>query len=994
MSQETVHQPSDSLYCPHFRKKDESYLRELFSRVAAVRAENPDLFWFTHRPIDLFQTAGGIGGPSLESGDERIVTEDDVFDEFSADRIKNFAVVIEGEVGTGKSELCVALMHRLREEANRPLLRVDKDTDLMSMLTQDIPEFYERHFDEPLETSSQFKRLEEDINERPRMVASNAVSTAILEIGWDGYETDTTQDQEERIVEFVAERIRKRLVESGDYGEDPNLVTEQEYEQNSFLQVFEQEFEAFDVHPAEKLSNGFWQALLDQYDTPPLNDLFEQVGQKFQEEYGDVRPVAIFEDFSITGMQARQLRKYMERDNENDNWDFIIAGTRDSTEVLHKRTAEDRFRFYRTNKQNSNQVLFLDEDTAVDFVRPYLGYIKHDDDSIWYDRDTDSGEFTLRGPEPGSRCDECGLCSDAFRDLFPFNTTFIRRIYTGLNPSEQSPRELIIVVFETLLEYFNGDVRCPAKASPLEQVTNRIAAHDDVYREAEIFAHLAKWYGDTERYDDYIAVDRRFGQAFGLLEDDDETGDHGASIEVTDTEIKVPGVGFETRDTTSVTDEEPDDDEPDDTDSTEDDEPSISRVERIINEQMGYVDNWYTDPDDDAYVETDTYLRAAFTALIETLTQDYTLWTDCDLRYNLSTSDHPFVYPTSTTTPSVDQVVLDPQDFQRSDIRELLRYGVRLEEDRSSADRDRILDLVGTHMTTYARRWRAKLRATYLEDSTVHYKYNPPYGFDDFVLASYSWVVLLDDPWNELTAATVNDRFGSNEAYTLDPTLHTALQEELAPEAREYMEEFIDYADAFEKLVAERFGVSDSILDVPRLRQWLDRQSPYDVLSRLRADPEDLSFRVRFDTDTKLEDMVTLAYRVQKSLDEEEDEVRDYTTAETVLDALAGTDMEAVETKVDLLENYSVDRSLYESLMQFASYTQQDVDTVVAASKLCNDTLGRSTQEMIHKMLVEYKLSEADLVEAFTAIDFEADQSSTSFASRFQEVSDYYAGDE
>jgi hypothetical protein len=518
--------------------------------------------------------------------------------------------------------------------------------------------------------------------------------------------------------------------------------------------------------------------------------------------------------------------------------------------------------------------------------------------------------------------------------------------------------------------------------------------NDDVYREAEIFAHLAKWYGDTERYDDYIAVDRRFGQAFGLIEDGDGTGDHGASIEVTDTEIKVPGVGFETRDTTSVTDEEPDDDEPDDTDSTEDDEPSISRVERIINEQMGYVDNWYTDPDDDAYVETDTYLRAAFTDLIETLTQDYTLWTDCNLRYNLSTSDHPFVYPTSTTTPSVDQVVLDPQDFQRSDIRELLRYGVRLEEDRSSADRDRILDLVGTHMTTYARQWRAKLRATYIEDSTVYYKYNPSYGFDDFVLASYTWVVLLDDPWNELTAATVNDRFGSGEAYTLDSTLHTALHEELAPEAREYMEAFMDYADAFEKLVAERFGVSDSVLDVPRLRQWLNRHSPYDVLNRLRADPEDLNFRVRFDTDTKLEDMVTLAYRAQKSLDEEEDEVRGYTTADTVLDELAGTDMEAVETKVDLLENYSVDRSMYGSLMQFASYTQQDVDTVVAASELCHDTLGQSTQERIHKMLIEYKLTEADLVEAFTAIDFETDQSSTAFASRFQEVSEYYAGDE
>jgi hypothetical protein len=140
--------------------------------------------------------------------------------------------------------------------------------------------------------------------------------------------------------------------------------------------------------------------------------------------------------------------------------------------------------------------------------------------------------------------------------------------------------------------------------------------------------------------------------------------------------------------------------------------------------------------------------------------------------------------------------------------------------------------------------------------------------------------------------------------------------------------------------------------------------------------------------------MVTLAYRVQKGLDDQENQVQAYPTAATVLDDLAGTDMETVATKVDLLENYSIDRSLYESLMQFASYSQHEVDGVVAASKLCKETLGRSTQDAIHKMLIEYKLSEDDVVEAFEAIDFETDDEKSSFATRFQEVSDYYVGDE
>ncbi|WP_123538151.1 hypothetical protein [Halosimplex salinum] len=997
MSSEPTPKTSDDLFCPHFHEKNESDLRSLFSRVAAVRAENPELFWFTHRPIELFQTEGGVDGPSLESGDERVVTEDDVYQEFSASRNKNFAVVIEGEVGTGKSELCVALTHKLENEANRPVLRVDKNTDLMSMLTEEIPDFYQTHFGETLDTSSRFKRLEDDIKERPRMVASHAVSTALLEIGWDGYETTIEPAQEDEILDFVAERIRERLVETRQYGEEPNLVTKQEYDQNSFLQVFEEDADAFEGHPAEKLSSGFWQALLDQYDTPPLTDLLEEVGEKFNEEYDDKRPVAVFEDFSITGMQARQLRNFMERDNPGDNWDFIVAGTRDSTAVLHKRTAEDRFRFYRTNKQNSNQVLFLDDGSAVDFIRPYLGYIKHHDGSVRYDRGNDTGEFTLLDPESDSLCATCGLCDDSFRDLFPFNQRFVERIYTGLDESEQSPRELIIVVFETVLEYFNGTARCPATASPLEHVTNRVVAHDDVYHEAEVFADVAKWYGDTDRYEEYIAVDRAFFEAFDLLPEHQEEDDLPANIELTDDHVKIPGVGYKPpedyeSDPSEETDgyDEDESEEASEDDGEDDDDDGVSRVERIINEQSGYVDNWYANPHDESYVETDAYLRTAFTDLINTLTQDYSLWTDCDLRYNLSRSDDPFVYASAESAPNPDQIILDPRDFQRSDIRELLQYGIRREEADASADQQRILDIVGGHLTAYARQWRTKVRQRYIEDPSVYYKYDPPYGFDDFILAAYAWIVVLDDPWQEVTATTLNKRFASGEEYALDATLKTALTDELAPEAEDHIEAFMGYADAFDALVAERLAVSDSTLNLPRLRRWLNHHEPQDVLSRLRADPDQLNSRVRFDTDTKLVDMVTKAFRMQKSLDQQEDQLHDYTVAQTTLNELAGTDMEWIHDKVEVLDNYDVDRSLYESLLQFDSYSQDEVDAVVAASQLCLDTLGASTQDLIHKMLIEYKLMEHEVTEAFNAIDFETGDTTSSFAPHFQEVSQYY----
>jgi len=72
------------------------------------------------------------------------------------------------------------------------------------------------------------------------------------------------------------------------------------------------------------------------------------------------RPVIVFEDFSITAMEAAKLSRFIESDSTENTWDFIVAGTRDSTGPLHTQTAEDRYEFYQTNRTNSQSVLFLD----------------------------------------------------------------------------------------------------------------------------------------------------------------------------------------------------------------------------------------------------------------------------------------------------------------------------------------------------------------------------------------------------------------------------------------------------------------------------------------------------------------------------------------------------------------------------------------------------------------------------------------------------------
>lgn len=78
---------SETARCAHFEVVDEGTLRRLFSKVAAVRSEDYELFQFTHRPMEVFRGTS-TAGEEWE--------EDRIYQEFSEDRIGNFAVVIEG----------------------------------------------------------------------------------------------------------------------------------------------------------------------------------------------------------------------------------------------------------------------------------------------------------------------------------------------------------------------------------------------------------------------------------------------------------------------------------------------------------------------------------------------------------------------------------------------------------------------------------------------------------------------------------------------------------------------------------------------------------------------------------------------------------------------------------------------------------------------------------------------------------------------------------
>ncbi|MFC6720264.1 ATP-binding protein [Halobacteriaceae bacterium SHR40] len=956
---------NSSVYCPHLKEVDNETLQQLFSKVAAVRSQNRELFDFTHREISVFRTTGK---------DRSVVSEREVYDQFDPDRPKNFAVVIEGEVGTGKSELCAYLAHRLKDEG-RPLLHVDKEDDLMTLLSDRLPEFYYEQFGMEMEGAAQFKQLREDIETMPNAVANSATSTAILNIKRRGYDVTEGDADVGTIKEFVQSKLQL-LVEKGEFATKIQFVTEQEYKQEDFLQIFGS---AVDVAEAVEVFNDeLWRVVRERYDTASLSEVLKRIGKQLE----DTRPVIVFEDFSITAMEANKLAKFIESDQTESAWDFIIAGTRDSTGPLHTQTAESRYDFYQTNERNSQSVLFLDRDTAVDFVRPYLGYFKSFDESVRYNGKEDGG-FSLRKAPPGSRCADCGLCEEQFRDLFPFNGPFLERIYSGMEEADrQSPREYIMTVFDVLSDYYEGKVDVPSNADTLRPLINRVSVADEVFENAETFAHLARWYGRPNDINDTIEIDKRFGIAFELFERDDDESNLPNPVQFDNGNIVVPAVGGlegKSKDTDPEQEDEDDDDE--------NDVPDTDPVEIEFEDKAPLINSWLEEPSN--FKETGKYIERGLQDAIARLTDEYTLYPGTKLEYNISSQKRPFVFSSQEKLPDSDQIVINLDEFRLSDLRGLLRFGIEREKTPRGAGYEALLQSMGTQLTAYALAWRNEVRHQNLEKRNRLYKQHPNYDFADFVMAYYSYVVMIDSPWDEVTADTVQKHFGSADI-DIDNRLDEWLRDELEHESYQAIHQMVDAAEDIERMVGHLFGVSSTTLDAHRVRSWFEDNSPEDILSKLgRSHIRNIDSKVRFSNGFKLRDIADTAYDVRKSFSEIPNRYQK-SIVDEIASNLDGFSMSDCANIVANLETYDVDPDLMEPLKRFNHLSQETVDETVDAASMAKQLHNGSGLDPIQATLASVALREGQVYQRYSEIPMKSASRTSTIGKRFQEVGDHY----
>lgn len=954
MGIEPTYTPENEL-CPHFDDIDKALMNRLFSEVAAVRSSNEELFEFTHRRIQVYEYG---------SGD--VYDEQEIYEEFDEDGIRNFAVVIRGPTGTGKSELCWALSHRLRNEG-REVLHIDKNADLMSIMAEEIPQFYEKHTGDQIEGAQEVDRLRRDIHDEKETVAEYAVSKAILDLR--DSDVTVTIENRDQVKDFVATKLTE-LVDRGGYDTDVDFVSETEVKNLRFLDILPNQSPS---DAAEMLTDTLWDAIRNEYESPSLDTLLEQVGQAFT----DTRPVLVFEDWSVTSLDAIRLRDYMERDNDNDRWDFIVAGTPDSFEKLQfqTQTNEDRFQFYETTKEGKDQVLFLDEDSAVDFIRPYLGYIKSIDRSVSYQRDELNRVTGINDPGKRSRCDFCEFCDSEFRDLFPFNRPFVKRVYAGLPADDQQPRKFVQTIFDILTDYYNSaeDVFPPSSSEELSSLMNSVDLADSVYTNPEL-ASLAEWYGTIEN--EVVLVDRRFAVSFGL----DATVDYDEHGVVADE----GQLRFPIRNGGNI--EEGVDDKGD-TDNNGAD--TRSPEEQLIQRFRPHVKNWKENPEE--WTEVDVYLRKGLRDAIERLTGEFVLWEDAPLEYRVG-SGNPFVIGKEIGSP--EQISINQHDFVHSDLLDLLEFGVMRAEDPRNANYESFLDGTGTQITEYAQDWRSTVQAHEVENGRM-FTASVDYSLPDLAYSGYALCVLLDDPWQSLSVERISSAFTADQTLSLDDELAEALDDQLKRDDFERVEALFNHIEEYKALFEDEFAFSANAVNRLHLQRYVDHVSPFEVVDGLaKSRINRVSGKVKFTSTgrnltTVLETLYYFGHASENlSALDAMGERAEHVTAE-----LDGVDMEYVQSvTTDIQETYSnVLSGSQEALMKFASESQTAVDSICDAATLYLDLHNADDDlEQWIALFVGLKLLENRTVDRFEAArGFDvATHSAGGFGENLLEVSD------
>ncbi len=956
------------LRCPHFDYYSNIDLENVFSITAKYRQRNPDLFHFTHTRIKAYRTDDQAGG-KVE------YWEDEIYDKFEEERETNFVTLIEGNTGTGKSELCAYLSLRLEAEG-RPVLYIKKSDGLLTIINKRIPEFCESYEKEPPETTDKSRQFEEQIESIPKTVASQIASDAISALA--NYDI---KDNVNELSEFIYQRLDLLLEQSeSDEKEDEErskkVIDEDEYKNNPDIQIFNNKKEWPPTKAVDELNNRIINAIEGKYGVPPIDELLRDVGDKFE----DTRPVFVIEDVSITGSEADKLTNFMEDKDSESNWDFILAGTTDSTEAFKSQTSEARFKIYQTTENiDGNQVPHLTENDAVQFIKPYLGYVKNHDHSVSYERDEYNKVESIKQPPANSICGTCEFCEPNFRDLFPFNENFVRRLFSSLEPP--TPRAYIVRVSQVLKRWARGDINSPSDADVLQNVGFNTRPSEEVRNFSKPLTRIALWYGEIDEEEELFRINKKFLEAFDTINEEWDLNE--APIDVGEDEVRVP-----------ISDASEYIGEDTDLDETE-------SVRNEIKERQAEVSPWRENPTAPALVTTGADIHKGGRAILRELTDDFKIEPRAPIQYSMGREKKPLSFHKGPN-PRYDEAIQDeiddyqlPVGTQELPLNLFLRFvsvGVEKRFDKEPSH-NALLQQFGSQLTSYAEEWQHQIKQTALDPTEkIFTNAGSHHDLADFTLASYGLVYLLSNPGRALTSENITNDF--EDELTLDTNLDSYFQAELNEDDYNHLRNLMNESDKIKRLMKWKFGVVGSVLDRQAVQNKLAENQPFEVLDTVGiGDISSLSSDVQFTDGTSLKSVGIDLYRAKESLKTQEARESSDPASELILRRLDGADLEEIQSTADIIRSGyddEIDNHLYEALGKLEQLSHDKIEGQIEDSRLAQSLEMGSNQDRIQQMMIEQQLRDGELYGVLDNLDFENIEDAEDIGTYFLQVGETY----
>lgn len=424
---------------------------------------------------------------------------------------------VAGETGSGKSELCQWMDYEIK----------DRYQDVSNDEFRHIPIHIPREVREPREV---FQRLAKYVDENTLDEAKNLADLPMEGVHEKTLGEITLQFSNTQIstIELVRDdefrsAVRDNLNSFIDAYDDPS-------EEKKFEPISEHKLEALierypgvrDEHadqPADVVTVLYNQvlsaaknAIKDMLFLGDLKSTLSQINERFLEE--NKRPVLIIEDLAAFTIFQHEILSFFS-DLGNANWDVVVGITTGleqnlvegrRADIASEETINDRIKARLALTEQTDEgskTLFLEQENIhIKLARNYLEAIKADSETEY---------------EPQLPVSESEL-NDIFGEgLYPFNESFLTKIYENLEQEEddqrkQTPRVYLKFVLEGLLTNKNPPFQHADLLKQLGTIDTPISSD---YHEED--RNLIKWYG--QRDGDWYKVDERVAKVFDVESD-------------------------------------------------------------------------------------------------------------------------------------------------------------------------------------------------------------------------------------------------------------------------------------------------------------------------------------------------------------------------------------------------------------------------------------------------------------------------------------------